>query len=305
MKLLKALFLLCFILFGHLSLIGQELFCNISLDYSRLNNQSDRYIYQQMQQALNEYLNFQEWTDDKFEQNERIRAQLRIIITQHPSVDYFKGTASLVIYRPIYNSTYESVIANISDQNFSFNYVPGQPIQFNENTFTDNLTALLNFYAYIILGYDYASFGPNGGKEYFRKAQEWVELAQNSPEQGWNSSGLNQTNRYWLAENLNNSTYREYQNVLYKYHRKGLDQMTENMPRARRAILECVRDMQRLNRQRPLLFITRTFLDSKRDELIKVFGDAFVNDQKAFVEIMQDLDPKNASSYQAVIQGGR
>lgn len=282
---------------------SQPLFCQVSVNYAQAA-QSDRQIYQDMQRDFTEYFNFQAWSDDKFEQVERIRARINIVIKDRPSADQFRAQANIVVYRPIFNSTYESVIANINDQFFNFNYIQGQPLQFVENNYTDNITALMNYYSYIIVGLDYASYSPNGGNPYFRKALQMVEFAQAAnDDQGWTTRGLNRFNRYWLAENLNNSSLSTYQDVLYKYHRQGLDQMADNLPKARRAVLDCVRDMQRLNRKKPLMYVTRMFLDSKRDELLSIFRNAFVNDQKAFVEIMVDLDPRNAEKYNSLTGG--
>jgi hypothetical protein len=301
----KLIFGIVFLGFSSLipALKAQQLNCTVSVDYNQVGGQADRLVFQEMQRAMSEYINFQEWNEDKMDYFERIRVNFRIIINQRPSADYFRCTANIQIYRPVYNSTYETVLANLSDQYFSFNYVPGQPLQFNENVYTDNLTALLNFYAYVVLGFDYASFSNGGGNPYFRKAQQWVSLAASSPEQGWSSAGVAQNNRFWLAENLTNTSYRSFQDALYNYHRQGLDQMTENLPRARRNILEAVRDMQKLYRTNPLLMVTRVFLDAKSDELIKVFQGAFQNDKKTFVEIMQDLDPSNSEKYNAVLGG--
>ncbi|MFK7971480.1 MAG: DUF4835 family protein [Bacteroidia bacterium] len=293
---------LCLFVLGQ-DMLAQPVFCQISVNYAQAA-QSDRQIYQDMQRDFSEYMNFQAWSDDKFEQVERIRARMNIVIQSRPSADRFRAQANIVVYRPVWGSTYESVVANISDKFFEFNYVQGQPLQFNESGYVDQITSLMNFYGYLITGIDYATFSPNAGRPFFKKAQEIVEWAQtNQEDQGWTARGLNNFNRYWLAENLNNSNLRDYQNVLYKYHRQGLDQMAENLPKARRAILECCRDMQRLNRSKPLLYITRVFLDTKRTELIGIFKNAFVNDQKAFIEIMTDLDPRNAAKYQEVSGG--
>ncbi len=284
------------------SLQAQELQVSVNIDYNQVG-QGDKLIFQEMQRAINEYLNFTEWTQDEFSYQERIRCNFRIIINQRPSADYFRCTANIQIYRPVFNSTYETPLANLSDKNFNFNYIIGQPLQYNENSYTDNLTALLNFYANLILGFDYGSFGPNGGTEYFKRAQNWVNLAASSPEQGWTSSGVTQNNRFWLAENLTNSSYRAFHSALYNYHRQGLDQMTENMPKARRSILDSLRDMQKVFRQNPLLMVVRVFLDAKDGELVKVFQGAFPNDKKVFLELMQDIDPANIEKYKKVNDG--
>ena len=150
-------------LLGGLS--AQELLCNVSVDASRI--QSDRSVFQDMQQNISRYLNFQKWTQDEFKGTERIRCSITIVISDRPSPDYFIGQLNLQVYRPVYNTNYETLVLNIADNDFDFRYVPYQNLVFVDNTFNDNLTALLNFYAYIILGFDYASFGTNGGIPFF------------------------------------------------------------------------------------------------------------------------------------------
>ena len=278
---------------------AQELLCNVSIDASRI--QSDRTVFEDMQQAISRYINFQKWTNDEFGARERIRCNLQIVITQRPSPDYFVGSINLQVYRPVYNTQYETLLLNISDNKFNFRYVPFQQMTFVDNTFNDNLTAVLNYYIFIILAFDYDSFSPNGGNPYFRKAQEIVNLAQSaSNESGWRANE-DPRNRYWLTENLMNSSYRAFHNILYKYHRQGLDMMESNASNARRAIMDTLKELQRLNRQNSLLVLTKTFLDAKDDELVKVFTEAFVNDKKEFVELMQDIDPSNIAQYSSVM----
>lgn len=280
--------------------ISQELLCNVSVNASRI--QSDKSVFDDMQQNISRYMNFQKWGNDEFEGHERIRCNLQIIVTSRPSPDYFVCTANLQVYRPTYNGTYETIILNIADDKFNFRYVPYQQMTFVDNTFNDNLTALLNFYAYLVLAVDYDTFSPNGGNRFYRKAQSIVNLANSgTDERGWKSNEDNR-NRYWLMENMMNSSYKSYHDILYKYHRQGLDQMGENPAKARTAIMGCIKDLQQLNRQNPLLLLTKTFLDAKDGELVKVFKNAFVNDKKQFVEVMQDIDPSNIAQYNSVME---
>lgn len=278
---------------------AQELLVNVSVDASRI--QSDRSVFEDMQQAISRYLNLQQWTKDKYEGLERIRANLQIVVMQRPGPDQFVCQANLQVYRPVFNTTYETMSLNLSDKKFNFTYVQFQPLQFIENTYTDNLTALLNFYAYIILGIDYDTFAPNGGTPYFQKAQEIANLAASSAaESGWRASEDNR-NRYWLVENLMNSRYRMFHDAMYKYHRQGLDMMESSPAQGRRAITAALKDMQRVHQQNPILRITRVFLDAKQDELVKAYQQAFVNDKQEFLQIMQELDPSNMPSYNAVM----
>jgi hypothetical protein len=278
---------------------GQELICNVSIDASRI--QSDQSIFEDMQRTISQYINFQKWTNDDFESYEKIKCNLQIIVTQRPSPDFFVCNANLQVYRPAYNTTYETLLLNINDSKFNFRYVPFQQLTFVDNTYSDNLSALLNFYIFLILGFDYDSFSPNGGALYFRKAQEIVNLANSSSnESGWRSNE-DTRNRYWLMENLMNNSYKSFHTVIYKYHRQGLDMMESNAANARKSIMESLREMQKLSRQNPLLVITKTFLDAKNEELVKVFQNAFVNDKKQFIELMQDLDPSNIAQYNSIM----
>ncbi|TAE56227.1 MAG: DUF4835 family protein [Bacteroidetes bacterium] len=278
---------------------AQELLCNVTIDAGRI--QSDRSVFEDMQQSISRYLNFQKWTSDEFQGTERIRCNLQIIVTDRPAPDYFVCTANLQVYRPTYNSSYETLILNVADNSFAFRYVPFQQMVFVDNSYQDNLTALLNYYAYLIIGMDYDTFSPNGGAPYFRKAQEIAnQAASASQESGWRPQESNR-NRYWVTEGLLNSSYASFHNILYRYHRQGLDQMESNPAQARRAITDSLRDLQRLSRQNPLLVLLKTFLDAKDDELVKVYTTAFINDKQAFVEIMQDVDPSNLARYNSVM----
>jgi hypothetical protein len=279
---------------------GQELLCNIQIDARQV--QGDKSIFDDMQQTLSRYMNFTRFSNDNFEAHERIRCNIQIIVNGRPTADYFTCTANIVAYRPVFNSTYETVLLNISDKNFNFTYVPMQQMQFVDNTYNDNLTALLNFYAFIILGFDYDSFGQGSGRPFFQRAQQLVDMASSGGnEAGWRSAE-DIRNRYWLVENLVNSRYEGFHEMLYTYHRQGLDQMESNPDRGRPAIVEALKIMQDINQQNNLLYITRIFLDTKSNELIQVFRNGFVNDKQAFVEIMEDIDPSNMENYNKVLE---
>lgn len=277
---------------------GQELLINVTVDASRI--QSDRSVFEDLQQAISQYLNFQQWTNDKYESTERIRGNLQIVVRERPAPDQFVCQMNLQVYRPVYNTTYETMLFNHSDKSFSFTYVQFQPLQFVENTYNDNLTALLNYYVYIMLAFDYDSYSASGGAPHVRKAQEILNLAVSASSQsGWKANEDNQ-NRYWLVENLQNSRYRSFHEAMFKYHRQGLDQMESSPAQGRRAIIAALKDIQRLHQQDPILMLTRVFLNSKKDELVKVFQGAFVNDKKEFLQVMQELDPANMAAYEVV-----
>ncbi|MEL6251093.1 MAG: DUF4835 family protein [Bacteroidota bacterium] len=280
---------------------SQELLCSVSVDAGRI--QSDRTVFEDMQKNISEYMNFTQWGGDKFESQERIRCNLQIVVIQRPAPDYFVCNMNLQVFRPTYNSTYETVLLKVADQSFNFNYVAYQNMVFTDNTYTDNLTALLNFYAYLILAFDYDSFGLNGGSPFFQKCQEIVNLASSASNEGGWRANENNRNRYWLMENLSNSRYKSFHDIVYKYHRQGLDIMESKPAQGRRAIMESLKELQRLNQQNPLLILIKTFLDAKQNELVGVFGKAFSNDKQEFINIMNDIDPSNIARYNSVLDG--
>ncbi|MDP5172688.1 MAG: DUF4835 family protein [Bacteroidia bacterium] len=297
-SLILSLLLTGMLTFGPARLAAQELLVNVTVDASRIV--SDKSVFDDLQQAISRYLNFQQWSTDKFEGSERIRANMTIIVQSRPAPDQFVCQLNLQVYRPVYNTTYETMLFNHSDKKFNFTYVQFQPLQFVENTFTDNLTSLLNYYAYIMLALDYDSFSPSGGAPYVRKAQEILNLAVSSAlESGWRANEDNQ-NRYWLVENMQNSRYRSFHEAMYKYHRQGLDMMESTPAQGRRAITAALKDIERLHQQDPILMITRAFLNAKEDELVKVYQAAFINDKKEFLQIMQEIDPANIGTYEKV-----
>jgi hypothetical protein len=281
-------------------LAAQELLCNVNVDASRI--QSDRTVFEDMQQNISRYLNFQKWTETNYEGFERIRCNLQIVVVERPSPDFFVCNATIQVFRPTFNSTYETLLVNLQDAQFSFTYVPFQQMVFVDNTYSDNLTALLNFYAYLILGFDYDSYELNGGMPYFRKAQDILNQAGSAArEPGWRSSDGNR-NRFWLMDGLMNNAYQSFHAAVYKYHRKGLDQMESSPAQGRRGIMESLRDVQAIYRQNPLSVLLKTFLDAKDRELVRIFTNAFANDKQTFVELMQEIDPSNSEQYSKVIQ---
>ena len=280
---------------------AQELLVNVTVNAQGATN--DANVYKDLEANIRNYFNTTAFTQDKFEGFERIRVNMGILIQDRPSTDRFNCRATIQVYRPAYNTSYESILLFYRDDDFNFNYVPYQSLNYVENTYTDNLTAMLNFYAYLILGFDYASFSPQGGLTHFQQARDLVNQASGiATDRGWKSSENNRKNRFWLTDALLNSTYRPFQQILYKYHRQGLDQMVINPVRGRRAILESLRELQRLNRLDARVYLVRMFLDAKNSELVKVFQEASLNDKKEFVALMADIDPTNQNKYNSVLE---
>ncbi len=296
---MKILFSILFVLAGTVRLFSQEFICQISVSSPQVQG-SDRTVYQEMQQQLYEFVNSQKWTNYEFRQEEKIECTMMITVSDRISTDEFKGTINVQLRRPIYKTSYNSVILNYVDKDFQFKYLEGQTLEFNENSYTSNLTSTVAFYIYMFLGLDFDTYSKNGGTPYYQKAQNIVNAAQNSPERGWKAFETLK-NRYWLVENLMNSKYSGLREALYRYHRLGLDVMTENMDIGRSAISESIDLLKMVNREQPGLFALQLFLEAKGDEIVNIFSQASPMDKTRVVNTLKEIDPANSQKYQKIL----
>jgi len=274
---------------------SQELRCNISVQSTKIRG-ANKNLFQTMQQDLYEFMNSRKWTDHKFEMEERLECNIFINLDEQISSDEFKGSIQVQLKRPVFNSTYETVLLNLKDENFHCRYVEYQTLEFNETSNKDNLTNLMAYYAYIILGFDYDSFSPEGGNPYFEKAQQIVNNCQNAVEKGWKSFESEQ-NRYWLVENIMNKSYAAFRDCIYKYHRNGLDVMADRPEEGRANIAETLKSIQQVFRRKPSVYILQVFFDSKADELVNIFSKSYPDERNRVLAILNEVDASNGTKY--------
>ena len=242
-KLLAPLFLLFFLP----QLRAQEIQARVSILTSKVSTTVDKKIFNTLQAGISNFLNTRKWTNDAFQPSEKIQCSFLLTIDQDLGNNIYKGKLTVQAARPVFNTTYDSPIINFLDDDVAFRYVEFQPIEFNENRIQGNdplaanITAVFAYYINMILGFDYASFKLRGGDNYFQKA--W-NIVNNAPEgkdiRGWKAFE-SQRNRYWLAENLNNSRFALFHDALYSYYRQGMDMFFENEDAGRTGIFNCLR----------------------------------------------------------------
>jgi len=281
-------------------LFSQEFICQVQVSSPQVQG-TDRRVFQTLQTALYEFVNDTKWTNYDFKVQEKIECTIGINISERISSDEFKGTLNIQLRRPIYKTSYNSVILNYFDKNFQFKYLEYESLEFNENTFTSNLTSVIAYYIYIFLGMDFDSYALNGGSQFFEKAQSVVNSAQSSPMQGWKAFE-SLKNRYWMVENLLNSSYSSLREANYNYHRKGLDLMSDNIELGRSGVYESLELLRKVNREKPGLFMTQVFLEAKSDELVNIFSQASPTDKQKAVNILKEIDPSNSGKYQKILQ---
>lgn len=280
---------------------AQELNCTVSVISPAIQNTEKR-IFETLQNDLREFMNSTAWTNDVFALEERIECNILITITERISGDKFRATMQVQSSRPAYMTSYNTVMLNVNDQDFVFNYVESQPIQFQENQHINNLSSVMAFYAYMILGADYDSFSLKGGEPYFQKALQIVNNAQGEAERGWKAFESTK-NRYWLIENMLNARYEGFRAMVYKYHREGLDVMQSDLETGRRAITECIEPLKKLRLDQPNSYLLTVFFTAKVDELINIFKEAFPDVKTKVANDLMQADPANANKYQTIIKG--
>ena len=280
------------------SVNAQELFCNVQVNASQIQT-SDRKVFQTLQTAIYEFVNNTKWTDASVKNEERIECTFLINIKEKVSNDEYKASIQIQSTRPIYGTSYKSTMINYLDNNFRFRYLEYQSLEFNENTNLSNLTSVLAYYVYIVLGLDFDTFSEYGGAPYYIKAQNIVNNAQNAREIGWKAFESDK-NRYWLVHDLLDTRYEEIHNCYYRYHRVGMDMLSEKTEDGRYDITEALEELRGIYRDNPSAFILKIFFDAKADEIIKIYSEAFPNEQARIVKLLTEIDPANSTKYQAI-----
>lgn len=291
------LILLSFLLSAGI-VIGQELNCQVSISTPGMS-ETERQVMQTLRTDLREFINETNWTGYQFETRERIEASIQITIEERLGGDEYRANIQVQSRRPIYNTAYDSPIFNHRDRDVQFRYREHEPLEYADNAFLSNLTSLIAFYVYIIIGFDFDTFSPMGGTPYFEKAQQIVNLAQNAPERGWKSFE-SQRNRYWLIENLMNNRYRQIRQAMYRYHRLGFDTFTDNIDLGRAEVVGALENLQTAHRERPNLFLMQIIMTTKSDELVNLFSGAPAMEQNKAIEILTEIDPSNSSKYRRI-----
>ncbi|OFX78888.1 MAG: hypothetical protein A2X12_12200 [Bacteroidetes bacterium GWE2_29_8] len=285
-------------MFCKTNIYSQELYCNVQVVAQQIQTTEKR-VFETMQNAITEFINARNWTNYSYTVDERIECSILINITDRPSHESFKGTIQIQAKRPVYNSSYSTMLLNHIDKDFTFNYAENQSLDFSENANLSNLTSTIAFYAYIIIGLDFDSFSPLGGESFFTKAQNIVNLAQSSSDAGWKAYENNK-NRYWVCENLLNPIFKPLRQASYSYHRQGLDIMYDKLEPGRNKILEALELLPKVNREKPGSILMQQFFNAKSDEIVSIFSKATPQDKSRILKVVNEIDPSNASKYKTI-----
>lgn len=296
----KTFTLIIFLLFGALPSHSQELNCNVTVNADRVQT-TERTIFSDMEKAFSQFMSTTKWTQDIFQSFERIHCNLNITIESMPSIGSFNATVHIQSARPVYNTNYETLMLNFADRDWQFEYTESLPLDYTDNVYSSNLVSMLSFYAYVILGMDYDSFGKLSGDPMFNKALNIVNLAQPSNRAGWQAFDSNR-NRYWLIENLTNQQMVPVREAMYTYHRLALDKFIDEPDAARQKILDVLKVIQKANDTRPNSILIISFFDAKSDELMNIFSQGNLQVRRDAYNIITKIDPTKSDRFRKILQ---
>ena len=285
-----------------IAMTAQELKCTISINSEQVQG-SNKAIFTTLQQSMEEFVNTQRWTNMTFQEKERIECSMMIVV-KNVQDNMFVCEFTCQSRRPVFGTTYTTPTLNIKDANFTFTYQEYDRMEFQHNTFTSNLTALVAYYCYLIIGHDMDSFAKLGGTPYFQICEDIVTSAQsasldNAEMVGWKAFESNR-NRYALTNNLMDEAFKKYRAYYYDYHRHGLDEMVNNVANGRARIAKNIKVLKEAYNARPATYLVGTFLDAKSDELVNIFKSGTADEKKMVYELLMDIDPTRQDTYENI-----
>lgn len=281
-------------------LAAQELNCTVEVNAQKIEGGS-KSVFQTLQEAMTEYMNETKFSNATFATNEKIDCRLFLTVSEYTD-DRITGDLQVQLSRPVYNSTYTTTLFNFKDNRVSFEYREGEPIIFNETTVEDNLTAILNYYAYLFLALDFDSFSPMGGQAYYDRAESIVQSAQSLGEIGWKAFE-DPKNRSGVLSSYTQPSTSMIRQLLYDYHRKGLDEMVTAPDKGRAVITESLNAIQQIYKADPMSAALSIFRDSKLDELVNVYSKAPQTERETVYKLLQPIYPAENDRLEKIRKG--
>lgn len=277
---------------------AQELSSRVQILAPNISNINKRNL-DVLQNTIRDFLNNNKWTNETYLAQERIECNFVITITAWDGSSAYSAEAQIQSSRPIFGSSYYSTILNISDKDFNFNYSDGQTIDFSDQNYISNLSSLLGFYAYTIIGLDKDTFSNLGGTIYYARAQNVLNVAQTGSSKGWKPfDGLR--NRYWLNENLLNNSFKELRTFIYNYHLNGLDLLQENKTNGTKKIIALLPILQKMDKQKLGSIFPNVYFASKAEEITNVLALSDPLDKIKAYNLLSDIDPANIGKYEVL-----
>jgi hypothetical protein len=276
---------------------SQQLNCTVQVNAEKLASTNNQ-VFKTLQNAISDFVNKTDWTGEALKQNEKVNCSMIININSYDS-NQFTATIQVQSSRLVFNSTYTTPVFNYNDKDFNFSYIEYENLNFDPSSFNSNLVSVLSYYSYMILGFDADTYALKGGTPSFNIAQQILTVAQSGGYKGWSQSDSNQ-NRFFLINDVVSGTFDAYREAMYKYHREGLDTMSEDLKGAKAKIMESITVLNGIYKVRPNAFLTRVFFDAKGDEIVAVLSGGPNMPLTEIVETLNKLSPINSSKWASI-----
>ena len=279
---------------------AQELDARVSINHQQVQGTSTS-VFETLKTTLEQFLNDRQWTNMQFKKNERISCTFAITIKKYsPSDNTFQGTLNVQSTRPVYGANYTTTCFAFNDQNFNFTYQEYDQLDFRADVIDNNLTAMLAYYVYMIIGYDMDAMSPSGGTEYFKICQNIVNSAQSLSEKGWKAFEDNK-NRHAIITDLLDGGMEPYHKMLYTYYRQGLDVMSENTERGRAGITQAIELLKQAHENKTMSALPQIFTEFKRDEIMNIYkGHTTSNEKEKIVNILTKINASQSSYWRDI-----
>ena len=277
---------------------AQELNATVSVNADRMTDVNPQ-IFKNLEKQVTEFLNNTKWTNREYKPFEKIDCNFFINVSEFNSNNIL-ATLQIQSSRIVFNSTYTSPVLNLNDKDFGFRYIEFEQLIYDQNSFNSNLTAVLAFYANIIIGIDMDTYSELGGNKYFEIASNIMNLSQSSGYKGWSQSEGNNNNRYFFISDLLSNTYTPYRKALNQYHLEGLDIMAENLKGGKEGVTAAIETLAQIQRSRPNALLTRTFFDAKTDEIVQIFTGGPQTNNAVLLENLNRISPLNSMKWNKI-----
>lgn len=297
---------ICFILILLSSMLGmnrlysQEFNIDVTVSSAQISG-TDQRAFESLKEGITNFMNNRVWTNLKLEPEERIEGAV-VVNVKNKNGNVIEAELNIALRRPTFKTNYTTPLFNYIDNDFMFEYVESQPLDFTENSYMSNLTSTLAFYAYYCLGLYFDSFGLYGGDPFFKVADQIVTSAQSADESGWKAFD-DKRNRYWLNENMMNASYKPLRQYMYEYHRLGLDKMSTKQDEGKAAITKSLEYLKQVYSERPSLLFIQVLNDTKRNEWKSIYSEGSQQDKTKAVNIFREIDPSHATEYEEILSG--
>lgn len=300
MKRLRHILILTILLLTAAAGRAQELRCDIEVNSQSVEG-TNKSVFESLQTSLKEYVNDHKWSNASFGANERIDCRMFLTVKEYTD-DRVKGELQIQLSRPVYNSSYTTTVFNFRDTRIDFQYRDGDPLIYSETTHDNNLLNIIDFYCNLLLALDFDTFSSKGGEPFWERCQSIVQAAQSSGEVGWKAFE-DPKNRSGVLSGFTDASTSGIRQLLYEYHRRGLDEMVTSPDKGRAAITESLKELQAIYKNAPMSAVLSIFRDSKLDELVNIYSKAPSSERQAAYDILKPIYPTDTERLEKIRKG--